>query len=79
MRLNHAVSLRLSQLLNEKQMTQYQLFIRSGVPKSTIHNVLHENYQTVRLGILHELCPGLDIDLSDFFASPLFKEEYLEP
>ena len=36
MKLNQAISTRLMELLNERQMTQYQLYIRSGVPKSTI-------------------------------------------
>ena len=73
MQLNQAVSMRLSQLLQEKSMTQYQLFMKSGVPKSTINNVIRGNYTTVKLNILHELC------LSTFFTSPVFDEENLDP
>ena len=36
MKLNQAVSRRLSELLKERKMTQYQLYMKSGVPKSTI-------------------------------------------
>ena len=36
MQLNEAVSKRLTELLSERNMTQYQLFMKSGVPKSTI-------------------------------------------
>ena len=36
MQLNEAVSKRLAELLSERNMTQYQLFMKSGVPKSTI-------------------------------------------
>ena len=54
MQLNQAVSMRLSQLLQEKSMTQYQLFRKSGVPKSTINNVIRGNYTTMKLSILHE-------------------------
>ena len=43
MQLKEAISLRLKELLQEKGMTQYQLFLKSGVPKSTIHNVIHGN------------------------------------
>ena len=33
MKLNQAVSERLTELLRERDMTQYQLFLKSGVPK----------------------------------------------
>lgn len=79
MQRNQAVSMRLSQLLQEKSMTQYQLFMKSGVPKSTINNVIRGNYTTMKLNILHELCQGLGISLSTFFTSPVFDEENLDP
>ena len=79
MQLNQAVSVRLSQLLQEKSMTQYQLFMKSGVPKSTINNVIRGNYTTMKLNILHELCQGLGISLSTIFTSPVFDEENLDP
>lgn len=79
MQLNKAVSMRLVDLLNEKHMTQYQLYKRSGVPKSTISNIINCSYDSVKLRIIHELCQGLEIDLYDFFHSPLFNEDNLEP
>jgi transcriptional regulator with XRE-family HTH domain len=79
MQLNEAVSQRLRQLLQEKGMTQYQLYMKSGVPKSTIGNVVNRSYDSVKLRIIHELCQGLGISISDFFASPLFDEENIEP
>lgn len=79
MKLNQAVSKRLSQLLHEKSMTQYQLHMQSGVPKSTIGNVINCSYDSVKMRIIHEMCQGLDIGLDTFFTSPLFKEENLEP
>lgn len=79
MRLNEAVSKRLSELLKEKQMTQYQLYTRSGVPKSTIGNVINCSYDSVKLRIIHEMCQGLGIGIDTFFASPLFHEDNLDP
>lgn len=79
MQLNQAVSQRLTELLEERSMTQYQLYMKSGVPKSTIGNVVNCSYDSVKLRILHELCQGLDISISDFFQSPLFEENSLEP
>lgn len=79
MQLNEAVSKRLAELLNERKMTQYQLYMRSGVPKSTIGNVINCSYESVKLRIIHEMCQGIGISVSEFFHSPLFNEDNLDP
>ena len=79
MKLNEAVSKRLVELLQTRKMTQYQLYMRSGVPKSTIGNVVNCQYDSVKLRIVHELCQGLNVSIPEFFMSPLFDEINLEP
>lgn len=79
MKLNEAISMRLNELLNERGMTQYQLFMKSGVPKSTIGNVINCSYDSVKLRIIHEMCQGLGISITEFFQSSLFDENNLEP
>ena len=79
MQLNEAVSRRLLELLRERDMTQYQLNMKSGVPKSSISNVINCIYPSVKLRMIHEICQGLEINISDFFNSPYFEETNLEP
>ena len=79
MKLNEAISQRLSELLQAKGMTQYQLYMKSGVPKSTIGNVINCSYDSVKLRIIHEMCQGFGIGIAEFFHSPLFDEENLDP
>ena len=79
MQLNEAVSKRLTELLRQQKMTQYKLFMKSGVPKSTISNIVKCSYDSVKLRIIHEICQGLEISVSEFFQSPLFDENNLEP
>ena len=79
MQLNEAVSTRLKELLRERNMTQYQLYMKSGVPKSSIGNIINCAYDSVKLRVIHEICQGLEINMSDFFDSPLFDETNLEP
>lgn len=79
MKLNEAVSLRIQELLVQQKMTQYQLFTKSGVPKSTISNLIHCSYDSVKLRIIHELCQGFEISIAEFFQSPLFEEVNLDP
>ncbi len=79
MQLNEAVSARLKELLRERNMTQYQLYMKSGVPKSSISNIINCAYDSVKLRLIHELCQGLEINISDFFDSSYFDEPNLEP
>ena len=79
MQLNEAVSARLKELLTERDMIQYQLYMKSGVPKSSIGNIVNCAYDSVKLRLIHEICQGLNINISDFFNSPYFDETNLEP
>ena len=79
MQLNQAVSLRIKELLAQQSMTQYQLYIKSGVPKSTLSNLLSCSYDSVKLRILHEICQGFEISLPEIFNTPLFDENNLDP
>lgn len=79
MQLNRAVSIRLVELLSEKDMTQYQLSTQSGLPRSTISNIINCTYPSMKLRIVHEVCQGLEIGINEFFSSPLFDETNLEP
>ena len=79
MQLNEAVSARLKELLLERDMTQYQLYMKSGVPKSSIGNIVNCAYDSVKLRLIHEICQGMNINISEFFHSPLFDETNLEP
>lgn len=79
MQLNQAVSIRLTELLSEKNMTQYELSTKSGLPRSTISNIINCTYPSMKLRIVHEVCQGLEIGINEFFSSPLFDETNLEP
>ena len=79
MKLNEAVSQRLKELLQEHNMTQYQLSSKSGVPKSTIGNLVNCTYDSVKLRVIHEVCQGFGISITEFFDSSLFAEDNLEP
>lgn len=55
MQLNEAVSRRLVELMQERGMTQYQLYMKSGVPKSTIGNLVNCAYNSLFNFFLHDL------------------------
>ena len=67
MQLNEAVSKRLTELLSERHMTQYQLFMKSGVPKSTIGNVINCSHESVKLpGYTEAYKPEFSSTATDF-------------
>ena len=67
MQLNETVSKRLTELLSERHMTQYQLFMKSGVPKSTIGNVINCSYESVKLpGYTEAYKPEFSSTATDF-------------
>lgn len=78
MYLNEAVAKRIKGLCKDRSMTQYQLYIASGVPQSTLSTIMSCSYPSMKLRIIYEICEGFGITLEEFFHSPLFKRENLE-
>lgn len=78
MYLNEAVAKRIKELCKDRSMTQYQLYIASGVPQSTLSTIMSCSYPSMKLRIIYEICEGFGITIEEFFHSPLFKRENLE-
>lgn len=78
MKLNEAVAYRIKELCKEHGITQYQLYLKTGVPQSTLSTIMKCSYPSIKLRIIYEICDGLEIDLEDFFTSDVFKRENIE-
>ncbi len=74
---NHALVLRINELLKEKNMTRYKLAMESGVSHSTLKNIMHETVKDNLLSTTMLLASGFDMTVSQFLDSPLFNEENL--
>ena len=74
MTIGEALSLRVDELLQEKNMTQYRLSILCEVPQSSIGDIRHIRNKTVNIGIIFGIAQGFGMDLADFFDSPLFRD-----
>ncbi|MBP3706946.1 MAG: helix-turn-helix transcriptional regulator [Clostridia bacterium] len=77
MQLNEAISKRIDELLRERKLTQYKLSRKSGVPQSTLSTIKSCTFHSMKLRIIYEICEGLEIEMKDFFDSPLFARENL--
>ena len=70
-----AVIYRLEELIRQKDITVNEAAIRSGVPPSTLKNILYG--QNVGVVTIKKLCDGLEITIPEFFGDSIFAE--LEP
>lgn len=75
---NHAVALRIAELLKEKGMTRYRLSMNSGLTHSTLKNIIHETVKDNLLSTTILIASGFDMTVSEFLDSPLFSEENLQ-
>lgn len=77
MKLNEAIAERIKELLKKNNMTQYKLYLKSGVPQSTLSTIINCTFESMKMRIIYEICEGFEIEIKDFFDSPLFKRENL--
>lgn len=78
MNLNKAVALRISELCREKNITLYRLAMNSGIPHSTIKNIMHETNKDNLISTIFLLSYGFEIQPWEFIKSPLFEREKLD-
>lgn len=77
MHLNEAISKRIKELCEQRNMTQYQLSMKSGVPQSTLSTIMNCAFPSMKVRIIYEICEGFEITIKEFFDSPLFSRENL--
>lgn len=77
MQLNEAISKRIKGLCDERNMTQYSLSMKSGVPQSTLSTIMSCTFPSMKMRIIYEICEGFEISLKEFFDSPIFERENL--
>ena len=74
MRLHEAIAKRIDQYCNERELTLNKLCTMSGVVQSTVHSIFTGKSTKPQVETVYNLCIGLQIPISEFFASPLFDE-----
>lgn len=59
----------LGDIMYRKKITVRQLSMLSGIPKSTIHNIVNEKYSPT-MDNMEKLAAALKISISDIYESP---------
>ena len=73
MGIKNAVVLRIKELCKQKGIKFNTLATSSGVTPSTVYSMLDESRKDIGIIILKKLCDGLDITITEFFNSDLFR------
>uniref|UniRef100_UPI004056BA7B helix-turn-helix domain-containing protein n=1 Tax=Acetatifactor sp. TaxID=1872090 RepID=UPI004056BA7B len=72
MKTQEAVVKRIISLCQEQQISMNRLAYISGVPPSTIKNILYGNSVNTGVVTIAKLCNGLELSIQDFFGDEVF-------
>ena len=78
MTVNNAVAKRVSQLLIEKNISQYRLEQNSGIQHGSMQCIMNGRNKTVTLSTVIMLAKGFDMTLIEFLDDELFTSDALE-
>lgn len=78
MKLSTAVAMRISNILREKNMSQYRLERNIAMPHNTMKSLMGERNRSVNLRTVMQIIRGLGMTTAEFFDDPLFENEELE-
>lgn len=74
MKTREAVVLRIKELCRERNLTINALAMISGMPPTTLKNILSGVSKNPGIVTLKILCDGLDMTLEEFFAGAVFQQ-----
>ncbi len=78
MRLEEAITKRIYDLCNERDITPNKLADISGLPSATIRCIFYGRSKNPGTRTILDICQALEITLFDFFNDPVFKDIELE-
>lgn len=72
MDLSQAVRIRITNLINERNLNVSKLSTMAGISRSTLSKFLAGKRKIIRLDMIEYICEGLNMKLKDFFNDPVF-------
>lgn len=75
MTFSEALSMRITQLMEQRNLTRYRLAQLSGLAESTIADIRKMRNKGTNIQNINAIAQGMEIDLIEFFNSPLFSRE----
>ena len=78
MDLSQAVRIRITNLIDERNINVSKLCTMAGISRSTLSKFLAGKRKIIRLDMIEYICEGLNIKLKDFFNDPIFDNIEIE-
>lgn len=78
MKLSTAVALRVSQILNQRNISQYRLQKDIAMSRNTMRTLMSERNSGVKLRTVMQIIRGLDMTVAEFFDDPIFESQDLD-
>lgn len=73
MNISQAVAERILELCSERNITVNKLCTLSAVTQSTVNDIVNHRAKNIGIVTIKKLCDGLDITITDFFDTPVFR------
>lgn len=74
MMISEAIKLRIDELLEQNNISAYKLSYLAGMSASIISDCMRGKVKEPTISSIIHICEGLEIQLKDFFDSPLFQD-----
>ncbi len=74
MNTKEAVVEKLKNICKEKAITPHKMAMESGIPPSTVVNILKGKSGNPGVLTIAAICNGMGLTLADFFQDPLFRQ-----
>ena len=72
MDLSQAIRIRITNLIEERNLNVSKLSTMAGISRATLSKFLSGQRTYLRIDIIEYICEGLNINLKDFFNDPIF-------
>lgn len=72
MNIGEATRLRIIELCELHKITVNKLSTLGGITQSTLNNIVSGRNNSTTISTIKKICDGLEIEIRDFFDSPLF-------
>jgi len=73
MNISEAVAKRILELCEQNNITVNKLSTISGVTQSTVNDIVNHKAKNIGIVTIKKLCDGLDMTITDFFDTDLFR------
>ena len=73
-----AIAIRVKNLLEQNNLSQYALCKKIAIDPSNIYNILYKRCKTVTLDKVYLLAQGFDMTVQDFLNDPVFAMDNID-